>query len=39
VVVGFGYPARKVIGKKKRKPINEVAYLDRYGRPFTEGQL
>jgi len=39
VVVGFGYPAQKIVGKKKRKPMSEVAFLDRYGRPFTEGQL
>lgn len=31
VVVGFGYPAKKVIGRKKRLPLNEIAFLDRYG--------
>ena len=39
VVVGFGYPARKIVGKKKRKPIGEVAFLDRFGKPLTPGQL
>jgi nitroreductase len=34
-VVGFGYPARKIIGKKKRKLINEIAFLDRFGKPLT----
>ncbi len=38
-VVGFGYPTRKIIGKKNRKPLNEVAYLDRFGTPLTVGQL
>ena len=31
VVVGFGYPARKVIGKKSRLPLSEIAFEDRYG--------
>jgi nitroreductase len=32
VVAGFGYPARKITGKRKnRKPLGEVAFLDRYG--------
>jgi nitroreductase len=39
VVAGFGYPANKVIGKKKRKPIGEVAFVDRFDRPLTPGQL
>jgi nitroreductase len=31
----FGYPARPVgRGKKQRKPLREVAHLERYGRPF-----
>ena len=36
VVVGFGYPARKIVGKKKRKPMNEIAFLDRFGKPLTQ---
>jgi nitroreductase len=39
VVVGFGYPARKIVGKKNRKPIAEVAFLDRFGNPLTAGRL
>jgi len=31
IVVGFGYATRRVIGRKKRKPINELAFLERYG--------
>jgi len=34
VILGFGYPARKPLGKKNRKPITEVAYLDRFGNPL-----
>lgn len=33
IVVGFGYPRRKLYGRKKdRRPLSEVAYLERYGR-------
>ena len=32
VVVGFGFPPRPLKGKKNRKPLNEVAFLERYGR-------
>jgi nitroreductase len=31
-VVAFGYPARKLFGKKDRKPLKEIAYLGRYGK-------
>jgi nitroreductase len=32
VVVGFGYPATLVTGRKKnRKPIEEVAFLEKFG--------
>ena len=34
-ILPFGYPARSVgRGKKQRKPLHEVAHLERYGRPF-----
>ncbi len=31
VVVGFGYPARKILGKKSRLPLNKIAFLEKYG--------
>jgi nitroreductase len=31
IVVGFGYPKRKILGRKNRKPLSEVAFLERYG--------
>jgi nitroreductase len=35
-ILPFGYPARAVgRGKKQRKPLREVAHLERYGRPFV----
>jgi len=34
-ILPFRYPARAVgRGKKQRKPLREVAHLERYGRPF-----
>ena len=34
-ILSFGYPTRAVgRGKKQRKPLREVAHLERYGRPF-----
>jgi len=32
LVVGFGYPTRKLMGRKKnRKPLEEFAFLEKYG--------
>lgn len=34
VTIGFGYPARKLTGKKKnRLPIHELVYSEKYGNP------
>ena len=33
-VIPLGYPKRKVIGKKKRKPFNQVVSAERYGQPL-----
>jgi nitroreductase len=35
VIVGFGYPARLITGRrKKRAPLEELAFLERYGEPL-----
>jgi nitroreductase len=34
-VVGFGYPARKVIGRKNRKPVEELVFSEKYGNPLN----
>lgn len=40
VVVGFGYSAKKLIGKrKKRKPLNELASLNSYDNRLETGKL
>ena len=31
IVTAFGYPVRKLIGRKDRKPLSSLAYLERYG--------
>lgn len=34
-ILPFGYPARAIgRGRKQRKPLRDVAHLERYGRPF-----
>ena len=30
-VLGFGYPKRKILGKKDRKPLEELAFSEKYG--------
>lgn len=31
LIAGFGYPAKKLAGKKSRAPLNELVYYGRYG--------
>jgi nitroreductase len=34
VIIGFGYPARKLTGRRKsRLPIHELVYYEKYGEP------
>ena len=30
-VLGFGYPVKKILGKKDRKPISQIAFQEKYG--------
>jgi len=39
VVVGFGYPVKKILGKKNRKPLSELAFVDKYGNKFDAKKL
>ena len=39
IVVGFGFPTKKILGKKNRMPLAELAYLDRYGNSFDPKKL
>ena len=39
-VAGFGYPAKKLSGKRKnRKPLNEIAYLEKYGNKLDAAKI
>ncbi len=38
-VLGFGYPKRKILGKKNRKPIEELAFPERYGEKLKASDL
>ena len=31
IILGFGYPAKKISGRKNRKPLSEIAFLGKYG--------
>jgi nitroreductase len=33
-VVGFGYPKQRILGRKNRKPLSEIAFLERFGNPL-----
>jgi nitroreductase len=40
IIVGFGYPARKITGRRKnRMSLDEIAYLEKYGNEFDQGKL
>lgn len=34
LIVGFGYPDRRLVGRKSRRPLRELAYEGRYGAPL-----
>jgi len=38
-VVGFGYPVKKIVGKKKRSPLSELAFIDKFGNKFEPKKL
>ena len=31
IIIGFGYPARKLAGKKSRMQLGKLAFLEKYG--------
>lgn len=35
-VVAFGYPIKRLAGRKNRKPLSDVAFLERYGAPLGD---
>ncbi len=38
-VLGFGYSKRKILGKKNRKPLEELAFRERYGERLKASDL
>ncbi|MCS6788905.1 MAG: nitroreductase family protein, partial [Aigarchaeota archaeon] len=34
LIAGFGYPDRRLIGRKSRRPLSELSYEGRYGTPL-----
>jgi len=39
VVVGFGFPKRKIMGKKDRLPLSELVFDQVYGTPLDTSKL
>ena len=39
VVVGFGYPTRRIVGKKDRMALSELASIDKYGNKLDSKKL
>ncbi len=40
IVVGFGYPAKKITGKrKKRMPLEEIAFLEKFGNKLDSAKI
>src|SRR5579875_3698513 len=38
-VVGFGYPKKKIKGKKSRKPLEELVFVERFGAKLSPEDL
>ena len=34
IIAGFGYPVKRIIGRKNRKPLSEIVFLGKYGNRF-----
>jgi ubiquitin len=39
MVVGFGYPVKKIVGKKDRVPVSDLAFIDKFGNKFDPKKL
>ena len=38
-VIGFGYPSKKILGKKDRKPLTELAHINMFGNKLDPKKL
>jgi nitroreductase len=34
LIIGFGYPSKKLTGKKERVPLDKLVYYEKYGNPM-----
>jgi nitroreductase len=34
IIAGFGYPVKRIVGRKNRKPLSEIVFLGKYGNRF-----
>ena len=39
MVVAFGYPVKKIVGKKDRVPVSDLAFIDKFGNKFDPKKL
>lgn len=39
IIIGFGYPSRRITGRKNRKPLHELVFLEKYGRAFDKQRI
>ena len=39
IILGFGYPANKTVGRKSRKPLSDIVFLGKYGNRFDSQNL
>jgi nitroreductase len=39
IIVGFGYPSRKIAGRKDRKSLRDLVFLEKYGRTFDKQRI
>ena len=39
IVIGFGFPVQKIIGKKNRKSLEEIAFLEKFGNKLEQSKV
>jgi nitroreductase len=39
IIIGFGYPTRKITGRKNRKPLQDLVFLEKYGKAFDKQKM
>jgi nitroreductase len=39
IIIGFGYPSQKIAGRKDRKSLHDLVFLEKYGRAFDKQRI